>query len=237
MIVRRLTLCAVMVVCLTLAGSAWAGSLDFNGTNIAGQGLLNFTPGIGDKLTIGAGNGGLGALISNMLSSPAICGGGNCAVTGGYATLLTGSETMGSHGGGAFSYTFGAGGTFTIIGGIAPLGIGNGSTLLTFSFLPGSTFSGFGAVGLFSGNVNLSSIMLNPLLNAAIGSHSFTGASDFLESISLNGACQTGGKCFGAVQVADANLQFIPEPATLSVLGGGLFAVGAGLRRKMVASG
>ena len=38
MIVRRLTLCAVMVLCLTLAGSAWAGSLDFNGTNFAGPG-------------------------------------------------------------------------------------------------------------------------------------------------------------------------------------------------------
>ena len=200
------------------------------------SGLLNFTPGVGNTLTIGAGNGGLGALISNMLSSPAICGGGNCAVTGGYATLLTGSETSGSRGGGAFSYTFGAGGTFTIIGGIAPLGIANGSTLLTFSFLPGSIFSGFGAVGLFSGNVNLSSIMLNPLLNAAIGTHSFTGASNFLESISLNGACQTGGKCFGALQVADPTCSSSRNQLLSPCWVAGCLQFGAGLRRKMVAS-
>ena len=237
MVVRKLILLAALVVGLALASPVWAGTLTFDGTNLPnGQGLLNFAPGVGHTLTIGSGNGGLGALITEMVSSPSICGAGNCAVTGGYSTLVTGAETSGVHGGGSFAYTFGGGGTFSIIGGIAGLGIANGSTLLTLSFLPGMTFSGFGNVGVISGNVNLSSIVLNPLLNAALANHLFIGGSVFLETISLNAACQNGGNCFGPLQIASANLQFIPEPATLSVLGVGLFAFGAGLRRKVAAN-
>ena len=108
MAVRRLILSLALVACVALAGPAWAGSLQFHGNSFAmgGQGDLSFTP--GGSLSITAGNGGMGALITDFFSTS--CG-GDCPVVGGYMTLTTGGQTSGFASGGAFSYTFGAGGS------------------------------------------------------------------------------------------------------------------------------
>jgi len=232
MVVRRLTLCAVMVFCLAVAGPVWAGTLTFNGTSSTGQGALNFTPGMGDSLTIGAGAGGLGALVTDLISSFPICG-GDCTITGGYLTLKSGGETSGSATGLTFGYTFGAGGTLSVIGGIAGLGIANNSTLLTVSFLPNATFSGAITTGVFQGALNLATLSLNATILNALGGIKFTGGSHDDITISLDDVCQMGGKCNGPILASTTAFQFIPEPATLSVMGVGLFAFGAGLRRKM----
>src|SRR5271157_4259673 len=221
MVARRLALLAMVVVCLALSSPVWAGSSTFDGTAPKGQGALNFTPGVGDSLTVGAGNGGLGALVTDLFLDIPGCGAGcDYTVTGGYTTLTSGKETSGFSGGGAFSYNFAGGGTLKIIGGITGLGIANGSTLLTLSFLPGATFSGGGSTGVYQGLVDLSSIMLNPVLHLAIGGVMFNGGANDEVTLQLfDNNCGTGGKCFGPLLTADTGLQFIPEPATLSVLG------------------
>jgi len=232
MVARRLALLAMVVVCLALSSSVWAGTLTFNGFNAGGQGTLNFNPGIGNSLTIGAGHGANGALVTDFLNTYGICS-GDCALTGGYLTLTSGPETSGFHGGvpAIFSYSFGAGGTIDIFGKIPTLGINSSSLLFSASFLPGTTFSGAGTVGSFLGQLNIASV----ILNAALGTYHYTGASNDDLSFSLSDSCATGGKCSGSVIQSTTSLQTIPEPATLSVLGCGLFAFGAGLRRKMVA--
>src|SRR5271165_4117430 len=218
MAVRKLTLCAVLATCLVLASPVWAGTLVFQGTDLNGQGLLSFTPGLGDTLTIGAGNGGQGALITNLMNNLGICG-GNCAIGGGYLTLASGAETSGFSGGGAFQYTFAAGGMIDIYGTIPSKGINVSSLLFSASFLNNAVFTGAGTVGSYVASLNLGSIFLNP----ALGMYHYTGGSNDDISISLNPACSTGGKCSGSIFNTTSSVQTISEPATLSVLGAGLF--------------
>jgi len=229
MAVRRLILFATLAACLALSGPAWAGSLQFHGNDFAGQGQLSFTPGMNNTLTVGAGNGGSGALITDFFNSYGICG-GDCSVLGGYLTLTSGGENGGSAGGGIFNYTFGAGGTIKVTGEIPFLGINSPTTLFSATFTNG-TFSGAGTVGSFLGTINLASIVLAPQL----GLYHYTGASTDGLSFGLTGTCGTGGICKGSIVQSDTSFETMPEPATLSVMGVGLFAVGAGLRRKMAA--
>src|SRR5208282_5526736 len=112
---RRLIVCTMLAAFLMSGIPAWAGVvlpgvLQFFGNSPGGQGLLSFTPGIGDTLTIGAGNGGNGGLITDLFNGVGLCG-GDCGVTGGYLTLTSGGEVTGTNGGGLAYYTFGAGGT------------------------------------------------------------------------------------------------------------------------------
>ena len=229
MAVRRFTLFATLVVCLALAGSAWAGTETFNGFNVAGQGLLMFTPGLGNSLSIGAGNGGNGAPVNDFFNNGGFCG-GDCMIVGGYLTLTTGPELSGFSGGGIFSYSYGAGGLLKITGEVPILGINVPTVLFSASFLPGTTFSGAGTVGSLLGQINLASIVLNP----ALGTYHYTGASNDQLSFSISPSCATGGVCKGSLIQSTTALQTIPEPATLSVLGVGLFTFGAGLRRRML---
>ena len=229
MAVRRLILFVALVACVAVAGPAWAGSLQFHGNDFNGQGALSFTPGIGNALTISAGGGGNGAFISDFFSN-SICG-GDCPIMGGYMTLATGGELSGSGGGGIFNYVYGAGGNIQIFGKIPLLGI-NSSTLLLSANFTGGSFSGSGTVGSIIASINLASIMLNP----ALGVYHYSGANNNDISFNVSGTCGTGGMCTGVIVQADTSFQTIPEPATLSVLGVGLFAFGTGLRRKMLAS-
>ena len=232
MAVNRLILLAALVGCLALGVPAWAGTLQFHGFDFAGQGQLSFTPGLGNTLSIGAGGGGNGAIITDFFNSgilPTFCA-GDCPIVGGYLTLTTGAETSGSTGGGSFSYSFGGGGMIQVIGEIPTLGINSPTTLFSAKFLPvGTTFSGSGTVGSLIGQLDLSTIMLA----AQLGMYKYTGGSNDDLSFSISPSCATGGKCTGTLVQSDTSLQTIPEPATLSVLGVGLFTFGAGLRRRM----
>ncbi len=234
MAVRRLILFATLVGCLVLASTAGADSYTFNAPfQSTGQGFLTFTGGAGDSLTIGAGNGGNGALITDFFNTQGICG-GDCSIVGGYIKLTSGGETMAFASGGSFSYTFGAGGSEQIFGKIPSLGINSSTLLFSASFLPGATFAGstLTGVGSYASNINTNSIVLN----AALGKyHYISGSGDDL-SFSITGNCGTStiGTCQDAINQS-VNMFVISEPATLSVLGVGLFAFGTGLRRKMPA--
>ena len=230
---RRLTLLAAVILSLALSSPVWAGTLQFTGDSLNGQGLLSLNPtqnGGSGILSIAAGNGGNGALITAFLNDLGICA-GSCGIAGGYLTLSTGTEASQTFFPGGVSYTFNAGGSLHIIGGVPTLGLANGSTLLTGTFMPGAGITIFGQSGSFQGGINLNSIVLNP----AFGKFGYQ--SGHVNEFGFNidgGACLTGGICTGTI--SQSTVQFtVPEPATLSVLGIGLFASGAGLRRKMAA--
>src|SRR5208283_3747748 len=151
MAVRRLFLYTLLVTCLKLGVPAWAGTFDcasppagalcFHGISPPSQGLLSFTPVVGTGvLTIGAGNGANGGLITDVLGIvPPVCG-GDCTVLNGYLTLTSGTEQSGIGIGNGVLYTFNAGGIVRIVGGIPVLGIPSGSTLFTATFIAGDTF-------------------------------------------------------------------------------------------------
>ena len=82
---------AALAVCLAVTSYAWAGAIQFHGSDFAGQGALNFTPGLGYALTISIGNGGNGALVTDFFNTYGICG-GDCSIVGGYLTLATGGQ-------------------------------------------------------------------------------------------------------------------------------------------------
>jgi len=229
---KCILLCA-LIAFLALAGPVWAGTLEFHGDNSAGQGTLSFTPGVGDSLTLSAGAGGNGALITDFFNSYGICG-GDCSVIGGYMTLSTGGQLAcgvgGCTGNGAFNYTFGAGGNIKVVGEIPTLGINTPTLLFTASFVSGS-FAGTGTVASVVAGISLASIVLAPQL----GLYKYSGADNDDIVFKVSSTCSTGGACSGTITESDTPFQTIPEPATLSVLGVGLFTFGAGLGRKMLA--
>jgi len=214
---------AVLISCIVFAGPAWAGTLNFSGNSL-GEGELSFNPGYGNTLTIGSDGTNPGALITQLLNTSGLCG-GNCAISSGYMTLTSGVETSGGSG----TYTFGAGGTIDIYGGIASLGIANGTLLLSATFSSGSTLVAGASTGVFSGNLNLASITLNP----ALGAYNFSGGSTAAITVDLSGTCSGGGPCQGSITTAGVSMQTTPEPASLSLLGTGLLAVGGVLRKKL----
>jgi PEP-CTERM motif-containing protein len=219
-----------IIALVVLATPAWADSLQFHGNNPGGDGLVSFTPGLGNELTIGAGNGALGALVTDVFNSSGLCG-GDCTITGGYATLKSGAETSGFSGGGTFSYTYGAGGTLDIYGGIASLGISNGSLLFSASFLTGATFSGAGTIASYIGPIDLGSISLNPNL----GTYTYSGGSSDELSLSISASCDAGGLCTGPITESDTTLEgtTVPEPSSLVLLGFGLSGLAGMIRRKL----
>ena len=218
----------VMLGCLALASPALADNLIFNGFAVNGTGLLSFTPGVGHTLTIGAGNGGNGALVTDYLN-PVLCG-GDCPIIGGYATVTSGPEISGSAASNAFAYNFGPGGSVNIFGAIPLLGLNVPSLLLHASFDVGTTFSGAGTVGSFLGALNLPSVVLNP----ALGTYTLIGAANDEIALSLNRGCAAGGSCSGSIIQSTTALQTVPEPGTMALLGTGILGLTGALRRKLM---
>lgn len=215
----KLLLGAVLISCTMLTGPAWAGSITFDGFSPGGQGTLKFKAGTGDRLTVGAGGGGLGALISQLFTFSGACS-PNCSVTNGYLILTTGGQTS-SVGG---VYTFGSAGSSIEIFGDLP-GMGNTPEVLLQATFNSETLFG----GDFHGLLNLSSILLNP----AIGTFTYNSGSSDAITFNLMGSCNASG-CHGLVNNADVVLTTTPEPASLGLLGTGLLAVGCVLRKKLL---
>jgi len=215
-----------IIALMTWVVPAWAGGtgIEFTGSSPGGQGVLAFKPGTGHDLVI------TGALISNIVNNLGVCG-GDCAVTHGSMSLLSGGESsVANPVAGTYIYTFKAGGTIDIFGEIA--GMTHPELLFSATFLNGGVFTVSGSTGVFSANINLASIYLNP----ALGKYTFSGGATDSISLSLNLACSTGGLCLGSINSAEADLGVTSEPSTLGLLGSGL-AVFAGVirRRKWLA--
>jgi len=194
---------------------------------------LNFDPGaVGNTLTVGSDGTNPGALIQSLFDTVGLCGAGGCNITGGYLTLTSGGYLGGGGcSGGNCSYTFGAGGAIDVFGTVTTsLGTSSGH-LFSATFTTGDSFHVAGTVGTFAGGLSIPSITF---FGPAFGKYTFTGGSGDAITISLNTNCSGGGKCTGLVDQASASVQTttIAEPATMSVLGTGLLALGTGLRRK-----
>ena len=220
MAVRRLVLLAALMACLTLAGPAWAGDITFSGSTP--QGELTFN-GIGSMLSIGSGFGGSGGPIDLVMSQFATCN-PSCPITNGFLSLMAGPAIAGGSPG---IWLFGAG-TISIMGTIP----GFGSSLLTAN-ITSATFDLFhGGPSAFT--ATLSSVVLD----AGFGTLQTLGGNALALTILVNANCEnTGVGCAGQVlsDSVTVNANAIPEPATLSVLGVGLLAFGAGLRRRALA--
>jgi hypothetical protein len=209
----------LIIALMTWVVPAWAGGtgIDFTGNTPGGQGILAFKPGVGHDLII------TGALISNILNSFGVCG-GNCTVVGGTMSVITAGETGVT---GAYTYSFGAGGTIDIFGKIPSLGINTTTLLFSATFLNG-TFTVAGTLGVFAANINLASVVLD----SKLGTYTFgSGGSETL-SLDLKALCSTGGACLGSITQASANLGVISEPSTLILLGSGLAAFAGVIRRR-----
>jgi hypothetical protein len=127
---RQLRLLMTLSASIGFSALCRGDILDFegNGSHLSQQGLFSFTPGVGNTLTIGAGYGGNGAQIADLINDVNLCS-GDCNVIDGYLTLTSGKET--SFGG---NYQFGAGGSLQIFGEIPSLGLDSSVTLLDAQF-------------------------------------------------------------------------------------------------------
>jgi hypothetical protein len=218
---------AILIGCLTLLAYPASASLIFSGENNPGQGLMTFSPGMGNSLVVGPGDGGNGALITNLFNSNGLCH-GDCGIDGGYLTLATGGETFGYACCGTWNYLYGSGGSMDIWGAIPDLGINTVSKLFSAQFLAGAEFYGGDGLGSLVASIDPNSIQLNP----ALGTYQIT--SPWMEQVYLPvQGCSDGRDCSGPVQITAVQMQteVVPEPTSIVLLGSGLIAFGSKLRR------
>jgi hypothetical protein len=218
----------VLIGCLTLLVYPASAALIFSGLNNPGQGLMTFSPGIGNSLVVGSGNGGKGALITNLFNSNGLCN-GNCGIDGGYLTLTTGGETSGFACCGGWHYWYDGGGSVEIWGAIPDLGINTVSELFSAQFLPLGQFDGIDGLGGLLASIDPKSVHLN----AALGKYQIV--SPWMEQVFLPvHGCGDGSDCSGPAQITNVQMQteVVPEPTSLVLLGSGVIALGSKLRRR-----
>jgi len=212
---RNLVAVAMLVAVCTFVSpkSAKADAVDFVGGK---GGSLSFVPYAGNSLSI------TGAPITCAYNASA----GNCSpasgeysiITGGLLSLTTGKDSTNFNGCVA-NYSFGPGGTISITG--------NSSTLLTgsVSSATGTCVDGNGTL-----TADFDPTYLSPSLLAALGiSGKGVSGTDTESVISLHFGPGTSHSrpASGTIESSTVSATtVVPEPATLSLLGAGLLAMG-----------
>ncbi|MGD0301653.1 MAG: hypothetical protein ABSE86_31640 [Bryobacteraceae bacterium] len=160
--------------------------------------------GVGNTITLGAGDGGNGSEIADLINDVNLCG-GDCEVIDGYLTLTSGKQTS-SRG----NYVFGAGGSLQIFGEIPSLGLDSPVTLLDAQLAGGLFQPFFSGSPLFIGDIDPESVTLDPVL----GSYSFLSLASYMTFFAdVDPMCFTVGEYTGASFLPKVTLSTVPEPA------------------------
>jgi hypothetical protein len=223
---KRFSLIGLAMISLMLvAPAAHADVYTFSGSSALGSGSFTFTPGSGSALEVS------GALINRFLQSIGLCSSSACTVTGGSATLSSGGQN-GTMGAGGFS--FDAGGVLTIIGGVAALGIPEGTTLLTATFLAGQTLQFSGTTGTFRGSLDPASINIDSRITDQSATSGTVTQSEFKVSFNAGTETYSGKVSQSSINViATPGVIATPEAGSVLLLGVGALCL-AGLLRQRI---
>jgi len=213
MLRRFLLLMLLGALVAPISGKA-SGVIDFG---LAGGGAVTWS-------------GGTAPLVGTDIAINTVCGidtplnDGVCFnVTDGFLSFTTGSYS----GSDASNWYFNGGGTITVDGTIAGLGIFD-ATLMSGSWTQANVFALGDGVGIVGGNYNDTK---NVALAAYFGLGSTGWQGTLNPSIAYIGA---PGSPINAMAMAGdvVNSSPIPEPASMALLGSGLLSLGAMIRRK-----
>ncbi|MHB9075557.1 MAG: hypothetical protein ACYC6G_18795 [Desulfobaccales bacterium] len=211
-----------LVLCGAFALSAQANYLDFTlGFDDPASAIISYA-------------GGDGPLSGANIDVSFVQGEGTAShdgeillITGGVISFTTGNYS----GGGTQEWDFGSGGSFKITGGIAALGIADGTTLVEGSFDSATVYAAGAIFKIAFGDITDTK---NPCLVTYFGYDAdqvFEGLMNlsFFVTVSPPGAFSSTGISIGSGDLANTP---VPIPPTMLLLGTGLLGLGLIPRRK-----